>query len=266
MNAVVQGKVGREDLRWLAGLVVLSTTVDTIDYAEYDEDPGLRTLLAQHEGTYGQDMEGGSENGVILGLVWDRRDHETSPHQGFWTEGLLRWVPDMPGNDFDYRALTATHRHYFPLSDAITLAVRASGRLVSDGAPFFSLSRLDGSFNTETALGGKKTVRGILWQRALGEDFLYGNLELRYRIRSLFDTGYLATSAFYDLGRTFDHPPPEDLADRGADQDRWHQGLGLGVRVAINDTFIVGLDVGLPVDSAMDGPGAKLYIGLDWLF
>ena len=66
--------------------------------------------------------------------------------------------------------------------------------------------------------------------------------------------------------RTFDEAPPAELPDRGADQDRWHQGLGLGVRVAINDTFIVGLDVGFPVAKAMDGPGPKLYIGLDWLF
>jgi len=31
VNTVVQGNLGREDLRWLAGLVVLSTKVDTID-------------------------------------------------------------------------------------------------------------------------------------------------------------------------------------------------------------------------------------------
>jgi len=266
LSAAVQGRLKREDLRWLAGLVVLSTRVDTIDYAEHDEEPSLQTLLAHHQDIQGQDMGGGSENGVMLGLVWDRRDHEASPHKGLWTEGLLRWVPDMPGNDFDYVAFTATHRHYLPLSDPLTLACRVSGRLISDGAPFFSLSRLDGSFSTETAVGGKKTVRGILWQRALGERFLYGNLELRYRIMSLFDTGYLAGSAFYDLGRTFDEPPPANLVDRGDDQDRWHQGLGLGVRVALNDTFIVALDVGLPVDGAVDGSGAKLYIGLDWLF
>jgi len=73
-------------------------------------------------------------------------------------------------------------------------------------------------------------------------------------------------SAFYDLGRTFDEPPPGDMADRGVDQDRWHQGVGIGGRVALNATFIVALDIALPVDKVMDGPGLKIYIGLDWLF
>ncbi|MFC1543278.1 BamA/TamA family outer membrane protein [Candidatus Neomarinimicrobiota bacterium] len=266
VNAVVQGKLVREDLRWLAGLIFLSTEVDTIDYTRYDEDSGLQTLLARHWDLQGRDMDGGNENGVMLGLVWDRRDDEYTPHKGFWSEVLLRWVPKVSGNDFDYAALTATHRHYFPLIDPLTLAFRLSGRVMSAGAPFFSLSRLDGSFITETAVGGKKTVRGILWQRALGERFLYGNLELRYRILPLFRTGYLAGSVFYDFGRTFDELPPGNLADKGDDQDRWHQGVGIGERIALNSTFIVALDVAIPVDKAMDSPGLKIYIGLDWLF
>jgi hemolysin activation/secretion protein len=137
---------------------------------------------------------------------------------------------------------------------------------MSEGAPFFTRSRLDGSFNTETVVGGKKTVRGIVWQRALGNDFLYGNAELRFRFARLFDTGYLAASTFYDLGRTFDEAPPESLFDRGDDQDRWHQGVGLGLRVALHDTFVVALDAALAVDPDLDGPGTKIYIGLDWLF
>lgn len=82
----------------------------------------------------------------------------------------------------------------------------------------------------------------------------------------MISTTALAGSAFYDFGRTFDRPPPGDIADRGDGQDRWHQGLDLGGRVTLNATFIVALDVALPVDMAMDGLGLKVYIGLDWLF
>ncbi len=271
VNAVVQGRLKRKDLWWLAGLIVMSTKVDTIDYSKYDLDPGLQTLLALHWDLQGPDMDGGNENGLMVGLVWDRRDHEASPHKGFWSEVLLRWIPNMPGNDFNYAALTATHRHYFPLLDRLTLAFRFSGRVMTDGAPFFSLSRLDGSFITETAVGGKKTVRGILWQRVLGKRFLYGNLELRYRLLPLFSTGYIAASAFYDIGRSFYYIPPNVRLgliwyDQLGYTDHWHRGVGLGMRAALNATFIVALDVALPVDKAMDGPGLKLYIGLDWLF
>jgi hypothetical protein len=266
LNAVVQGPLRGQSLRCLLGLVVLHTKVDTVDYTDFDEDPALDSLLARQRDLVGDELDGGSENGLMLGVVWDRRDNEVSPHSGFWTEGLVRWVPEGLGNDFDYTSFTATHRHYLPLLDDLTLAVRASGRVMSDGAPFFTRSRLDGSFNTETVVGGKKTVRGILWQRAVGDDFLYGNLELRYRFARLSRTGYLAASAFYDLGRTFDEAPPAALFDRGGDRDRWHQGLGAGLRVALHDTFVVALDVGLAVDPDLDGPGPKLYVGLDWLF
>ena len=136
VNAVVQGRLKGEDLSWLAGLIILSTKVDTIDYAEHDEGPGLQTLLALHWDLQRQDMGGGNENGFMVGLVWDRRDHEASPHKGFWSEVLLRWVPNMPGNDFDYVALTAAHRHYLPLFDPLTLAFRLSGRIMSAGPRF----------------------------------------------------------------------------------------------------------------------------------
>ena len=267
VNAVVQGRLMREDLRWLAGLIILSTKVDTIDYAEHDEVPGLQTLLALHWDLQGQDMGGGNENGFMVGLVWDRRDHETSPHKGFWSEVLLRWVPNMPGNDFDYVALTATHRHYLPLFDPLTLAFRLSGRFMTDGAPFFTVPRIDGSFNTETGLGGNKTVRGVLWQRAVGKKYAYGNLELRYRYLRLFRTGYLAASVFYDFGLTFDAEPEAGLYDKSdTATDRLHQGLGFGSRTALSDTFILALDLGFPVDGELDGPGLKVYMGLDWLF
>lgn len=265
VNTLVQGWLKGEELRWLAGLVILRTWVDTMDYADNNQDPG-ETLLAHHWESLGADTAGGWENGLMAGLVWDRRDHETSPHKGFWSEVLLRRVPNIPGNEFTYTVLTATHRQYVPLSEALTFAFRFSGRFMTDGAPFFTMPRLDGSFKTETGLGGNKTIRGVLWQRAVGNRFFYGNLELRYRILSLFRTGYLAGSAFYDFGRTFDEPPPGNMADRGDDQDQWHRGVGIGGRLAPNDTFIMALDLGWAVDASMDGPGVRVYMGLDWLF
>ncbi len=265
-NVVVQGPWWGTDLRWLAGLTLLSTTVDTVHYAQYGEDPGLQTLLARHWDLQGKFMAGGQEHGLLLGVIWDRRDHEASPRRGIWSEILLRWVPRVPGNDFAYTAITATHRQYVPLGGALTFAYRISGRTVPDRVPFFSRSRVDGSFTTETGLGGEKTVRGVLWQRMSGYRFLYGNLELRYRLRPLYRDGYVALSGFYDFGRTFDRPPPPDVADRGTATDRLHQGLGLGLRLATSATFIIALDVARPLDGALDGPGLKVYMAMDWLF
>ncbi len=267
MSTLVQGRISGERFRWLAGLVLVSTQVDSIDYDDYQaDDPGPQSLFAKHWDYYGAAVDGGRENGLIGGLVWDSRDHEASPRRGLWTEMLLRWVPTGLGSDFSYAALTATHRQYILLAQDLTMAIRMSGRWMSSGAPFFSVPRIDGSFTSESGLGGNMTIRGVLWQRAVGRQLFYSNWELRYRARRLFSTGYLATSVFYDLGRTFDPAVGRDISDRGSGSDSWHQGVGAGLRIAVNDTFILALDLGWPRDPALDGQGVKVYMGLDWLY
>lgn len=99
------------------------------------------------------------------------------------------------------------------------------------------------------------------------QSFLLRQPELRYRYLRLFRTGYLAASVFYDFGLTFDAEPEAGLYDKSdTATDRLHQGLGFGSRTALSDTFILALDLGWAVDASMDGPGVKVYMGLDWLF
>ena len=59
-----------------------------------------------------------------------------------------------------------------------------------------------------------------------------------------------------------DRDPP----DRRPGSDRWHQGVGAGLRIALSDTFILALDLDWPRDPDLDGPGVKVYMGLDWLY
>ena len=267
VSTLVQGRLKGDKFRWLAGVILISTQVDSIDYDDYDGDaPGRQTLLARHWDYYGAAVNGGWENGLVGGLVWDSRDHETSPQRGLWSELLARWVPGKLGNDFQYAAITATHRQYIPLYPDLTMAIRMSGRWMSSGAPFFTLPRIDGSFTSVSGLGGNMTIRGVLWQRAVGRQLFYSNWELRYRVRQLFSSGYLAASAFYDLGRTFDPADARDLPDSRPGSDRWHQGVGAGLRIALSDTFILALELGWPRNPDLDGPGVKVYMGLDWLF
>ena len=211
-------------------------------------------------------MDGGRENGLVGGLVWDSRDHETSPRRGLWSELLALWVPGKLGNDFQYAAITATHRQYIPLSPDLTMAIRMSGRWMSSGAPFFAVPQIDGSFTSVSGLGGNMTIRGVLWQRAVGRQLFYSNWELRYRVRQLFRSGYLAASAFYDLGRTFDPADSNDWSDSGTMSDSWHAGVGAGLRIALSDTFILALDLGWPRDPDLDGPGSRSIWGWTGFF
>jgi len=56
---------------------------------------------------------------------------------------------------------------------------------------------------TLSGLGGSRTIRGILRNRVVGEDFVYGNIELRWKVARtvLFNQNlYLALSAYADAG------------------------------------------------------------------
>ena len=272
IDAILQGSIIKNKFRWLAGITLLSTTVDTINYEDFDKellDLPTQTLLAKlvEEGVIDTEAySGGSEHGIIAGLIWDSRDNESTTSRGVWSEILLRWVPKTLGNDFSYVALTGTHRQYYSINRKLTFAYRIGARLMGAGAPFFTISQQDGSFEVAEGLGGSKTIRGILYQRVIGKNLAYANLELRYKIHNLFSNGYFATVLFYDAGRSFESTPELPLVDTGEESDVLHSSFGTGIRIAINSTFITRFDLGKALDSSVDGEGIKLYIGLDWLF
>ena len=272
INTILQGHIYENKFRWLGGIAILNTKIDTIKYSDFDKDlvkNSTETLLANLQLSdiiERSIFEGGNENSLLFGLVFDTRDDEITPSHGIWTEALIRWVPNFSANDFSYLSLTGTIREYIPMNKSLTLAIRLSGRLMSDGAPFFTVSQQESSFKMVNGLGSNKTIRGILFQRILGRNNFYGNIELRQKIRKMFTSGYAALSSFYDFGRSFDSTPILPPSDMGTEDDKLHQGVGVGFRVALNSSFVVAADMGTALDSKTDGKGLKLYIGLDWLF
>ena len=272
IDAILQGSLIENKFRWLGGITFQSTAVDTINYRDFDKellDLPAQTLLAKLVGEGFIDPEtfnGGSEHGIIAGLIWDSRDNESTTLKGIWSELLLRWVPGTLGNNFSYVAFTGTHRQYFSINNKLTFAYRFVGRLMSEGAPFFSISQQDGSFEVGEGLGSSKTIRGILYQRIIGKNIAYANFELRYKIRNLFSDGFVATLLFHDRGRSFDSTPLLPDSDQGKESDTIHGSFGTGIRIALNSTFITRLDIGKALVPSVDGKGIKIYIGLDWLF
>ena len=273
IDAILQGSIVENKMRWLGGITLLSTNIDTINYDDFKKeelDSPEQTLLAKLVRVGIIDPEtfnGGSEHSIITGLIWDSRDNESTASKGIWSEILLRWVPRAIGNNFSYVALTGTHRQYLSINKKLTFAYRLSGRLMSAGAPFFTISQQDGSFEVAEGLGGSKTIRGILFNRIIGRNIAYANFELRYKIRNLFSDGFVALLLFHDAGRSFDSVLEElPVGDEGDESDVLHRSLGTGIRVAMNSTFIIRLDIGGALDSSIDGEGIKIYIGLDWLF
>ena len=125
---------------------------------------------------------------------------------------------------------------------------------------------------TRDGLGGFKTIRGVLRNRIAGQDYLYGNLELRWKfLRTIVmnQNLYIALAGFYDFGKvtrnfSFDKKPEaQSYLDQGS-KETWHGGYGAGLYFAMNQNFVVNFSYGLATNS-QDGKNG-IYIGLNFLY
>ena len=110
----------------------------------------------------------------------------------------------------------------------------------------------------------------------IGDGFAYGNLELRWKFfrgRFLNQNLYLALNTFVDGGIVtspieFDTSsvlPPDKYDDYfNQEKDGLHLSYGAGLRVALNQNFIVACDFGKTTNTEDGNTG--LYIGLNYLF
>ncbi|MDH3322681.1 MAG: hypothetical protein OEM04_06810, partial [Flavobacteriaceae bacterium] len=236
------------------------------------------------------------------GFLYDTRDNWTNASKGLWSEAVLVWVPEFIGNTHQgYLKLNLTHRQYFTIiSDKLTFAYRLgyTGNIFGD-EPYFALPIMYSAMLKNAAnegLGGQRTIRGVKRNRVVGKGEIYGNAEFRYKFwnfRWFKQNWYMATNAFADAGRVIQLLPLEekvkqiernfapltdvdfwgnyaisggdtkaDYFDFGA--EKLHISYGLGLRIAMNENFVIGLDYGKTMN-AQDGDSG-MYIGLNYAF
>lgn len=225
------------------------------------------------------EKDGGNATLLKAGLVYDTRDIEPNPMKGMWTELQLLFAPGFLGNgDFAYTRMAFTHRQYFTLApEVLSFAYRLSYQTkLSGDMPYYMLPFVYNTAPnyTRDGLGGAKTIRGIMRNRIVGDGFVYGNLELRWKfLRTIvFNQNlYLALSGFLDGGMVtdkFDYNTPADAEaiqylNQGSDE-KLHLGAGGGLHIVMNQNFIIAVDYGRALDPE-DGISG-LYIGLNFLY
>ncbi len=288
-----QGAVIKNKLNWLAGFAHYGIALDTVDITALNEGQDPEEKLPPVQGGLFGDyrrwgllpenqVDGGNTNLLKFGLVWDTRDNEPNPMTGMWTEMQFLLAPRFLGNgDLSYSRLAVTHRQYFTLiPKKVNFAYRLSYQAKLSGEmPFYMLPFV---FNTapqmtRDGLGGSKTIRGVLRNRVVGEDFVYGNLEIRWKvIRTVIlnQNIYFALAGFIDGGMVtgkyeLQDPDPIYLNEANAwmslgDEESLHLSYGAGVHIALNENFILSVDYGIASDPR-DGESG-LYIGLNFLF
>ena len=283
------GKLKGDALKWFGGFEYMNNRLDTVDINKINEGRDPADFLPYTGGgLYGdfirwglipEDQADGGQTGIFkIGVKYDTRDNEPNPMKGLWTELQLLVAPGFLSDGYGYTRAAFTHRHYFTLlPERVNLALRASYQAKLWGEmPFYMLPLVFNSSPqlTLSGLGGGKTMRGILRNRVVGEDFFYGNAELRWKVFRaviLNQNFYFALAGFLDAGMiTGKYRLPETTNPEAAvwlargDREKMHLSYGGGAHFAINDNFVITMDYGWAADPR-DGIRGT-YIGLNFLY
>lgn len=283
LRADFVGDIIKDKLNWFAGLEYYNNKVDRVDKEKLGM-PDVTTLYEYFTNEWNiipQDqVRGGQQTLIKAGAIYDTRDNEPNPMRGIWTEAMLLFAPkELSNTDYGYTRLSITHRQYFTLiPHDLNFAYRLSYQAKLSGTmPFYMLPFVFNSppWDTKNGLGGAKNIRGVMRNRVVGDDFFYGNLELRWKFihfQFLKQNVYLALAGFLDGGMVTDDydidissVPQEWMYLFPDRKENLHLGTGAGFHFAMNQNFIITVDYGLPLNE-QDGPKGALYINLNFLF
>ncbi len=290
-----QGKLTR-NLKWQAGLQWYDYNIGTVDIDRLNkgkkDDKKLppvseQPLLYDQYREWGlideSEAKGGNITLLSAGAIYDTRDNRPNPMKGVWSEIAFEGAPAPLGSiESGYLKMSLIHRQYFTLlQDNLTLAARfAMQTTLSGDAPFWIQPLMITAMLRSTAeegLGGIRNLRGIPRNRVVGAGVAYGNAELRwkfYRTRLFNQNFYFGLNGFADAGQVIQKidieekvkalnlPDESDYFDFGSESI--HVTYGLGLRIAMNQNFIVAFDWGKAADKR-DGTSG-FYVGLNYLF
>ncbi|MEI8047300.1 MAG: hypothetical protein WCI92_07970 [Bacteroidota bacterium] len=289
----LQGKLYGDHLRWVGGIALVSIKAAAIDTAAMNKKKDDAEKLPYTENLYDKyvkwgllnekERDGGNANFFKLGVVFDTRDKEASATKGIWSEALIVFSPGFFFNpEFSFTKIVLIHRQYFTIiPKKLTVAYRLGYQGTIGGtAPFYFEPYMISSFSSATktdGLGGAKNLRGIMRNRVVGDGVGYGNLELRWKFlqthagKANLD---FSLNGFADAGIVLkpfsidETKIPENERDQYFDfsysNDKIHPSAGAGLRIALNENFILAIDYGFATNK-QDGLKG-LYINVGNLF
>ena len=230
------------------------------------------------------------------GLTYDTRNQQQNPSRGIYSDAFLTYTAAF-GDMKEYNNLkfNFNFRHYLPITENISFAYRVGTQLNMFGkSPFYINSYMNTLFIQRViyeGLGGGNSLRGIVRNRILSDGFAFANVELRLKlwkfkigkenfyvgINPLFDAGMVLQP--YSLDKDViennikENDPSFDLntLDNYFDFDESliynpHMSVGVGLKVAMNENFIVSVDWATPLNKADNGKVSNLYIKIGYMF
>jgi len=287
-----EGKLSGENLKWNGGFAIQNFKISSVDLEKLNkgkdpEDqlpdvPGLYELYQDWNILSDEEANGGLVSTLKLGVSYDSRDNRPNPMKGIWTEAGIETSQKFLGSEASFGKFYLTHRQYFTLIPFDLSFVYRLGyqQTIFGEVPFYYQSQVIVSplrgYASE-GLGGSKSLRGILRNRVVGDGFFYGNAELRWKpIRFTFinQNFYIGVNGFTDFWMVtgkinFTRPnltntiyDPADFFND--DAEKLHVSAGVGLRLVMNENFVVAVDVGKAFNEQDGNTG--FYVGLNYLF
>ena len=294
-SADMQGHISG-DLYWNAGVGLLHFNVGTVDidrlnsFTKNEEKwlPNTVTLFdhyVQRGYIRSDEAQGGLHPYVHAGVTYDTRDRQQNPTRGIHSDAFVTYYAGVgPTSGYNDLKLNLNFRHYQSLySDRLILAYRVGAQLnVAGESPFYLNTYLNQLYMQRVVyegLGGANSVRGIMRNRILAPGVAFANVELRTRIFSLKlgkNMFYLGLNPFVDAGMVVQpyegvvsDPHTTTAAEEAGAEDRLyrpHLGGGLGVKVAMNDNFVLSVDWATAFDRQDNHKISNLYIKMGYMF
>ncbi len=294
-SADIQGEI-RKPWFWNAGIGVLHFGVGPVDidrlnsYTQKEENklPDTTTLF-DHYVSYGYigagEASGGTHPYLHGGVTYDTRDRLQNPTRGIHADAFLTYYAGL-GNMSGYNnlKLNANWRQYVTLlPNRLIFAYRLGTQLTLAGnSPFYLNTYLNQLYMQRVVyegLGGANSVRGIMRNRILAPGVAFANLELRLQLLS-FKVGknmfYVGLNPFLDAGmvvQRYDPVVDDPIANPYVTEIfyylriyRPHPSGGCGLKVAMNDNFVLSVDWATAFDKNDNGKFSNLYIKMGYMF
>lgn len=297
IKADVVGKLAGDRLKWTAGFNMLNFKIGLVDIDKlnkgkddadklpsHSEEPGLYQKYQDWGIITAEEADGGFIPALKAGLVYDSRDNKPNPMKGIWTEAVVEGAPEFLGAETSFAKLSLTHRQYFTIiPEDLSFAYRLNYQTSIGGyTPFYYqtqvvVSELKGA--TSEGLGGGSNLRGVKRNRVIGDGYFLGNIEARWkfvRFQFINNNFYLGLNGFVDFGQVTKRMKgvenvSQDLLNSAEarnyydpDAEKLHISYGAGLRIAMNENFIIKVDYGMAADERDGNSG--VYIGLNYLF
>jgi outer membrane protein assembly factor BamA len=291
---------------WNVGAGVLGYRIGDVDLDMLNDGKDLEEQLPDTTGLYGKyvlwgiidpnEANGGWHPYLRGGLTYDTRNQQQNPSKGIYTDAFLTYTAafaDM--KEYNNLKLNFNFRHYLPITDNISFAYRVGTQLNLLGkSPFYLNSYMNTMFIQRViyeGLGGGNSLRGIVRNRILSNGFAFANLELRLKlwkfkigkenfyvgINPLFDAGMVLQPYDLDRDEIVDNIEKNDPSFNLNNLDEYfdfdesliykpHLSAGIGLKVAMNENFILSVDWATPLNKADNGKMSNLYIKIGYMF